>query len=313
MKRRTVRTTSGFTLVELLVVIAIIGILVALLLPAVQAAREAARRTQCSNNLKQIGLAMLNFEDVRKFLPPGGLNATVTAAHNKLGVPAGVQHGWSPFLLPQLEQTGLYDIYRLDLDWRDPLNQKARETQLTVLQCPSAPERNRFDTNTSGGFTWRAAAGDYAPLNGVNTPLYPLGLIDDETNARPQGVLRVNELRILSEITDGTSTTILMGECAGRPSRYLAARKLIAGTYSGASWADRDAEFILHGYDYTGTTSTGPCAVNCTNNNELYAFHSAGAMCVFADGSVRLLSQSVSIRVVAHLITRGAGEPVGGF
>src|SRR5687768_14877758 len=103
---------KAFTLVELLVVIAIIGILIALLLPAVQAAREASRRSQCSNNLKQIGLGLHNFHDVRGYLPPGGLNgATVTPAHKQLNIPANLNHAWSVFILPYIEQDALWDQY----------------------------------------------------------------------------------------------------------------------------------------------------------------------------------------------------------
>jgi len=85
------------------------------------------------------------------------------------------------------------------------------------------------------------------------------------------------------------------------------------GRFSGAGWADRDNEGILHGYDITGTTSGGPCPINCTNDNEIYSFHPNGAMVAMGDGSVRFLSKTVNIRTVARLITRSAGETVGDF
>src|SRR5687768_13524816 len=118
----------AFTLVELLVVIAIIGILVALLLPAVQAAREASRRSSCANNLKQIGLALHNHHDVVGFLPPGSIQvaATPQQVHQELNIPITVNHGWGPLLFPFMEQKNLYDQYRLDLDWRDPVNKPVR-------------------------------------------------------------------------------------------------------------------------------------------------------------------------------------------
>jgi prepilin-type processing-associated H-X9-DG protein len=302
------------------VVIAIIGILVALLLPAVQAAREAARRMQCSNNLKQIGLAMHNFHDTRKFFPPGAIttstSAVARATRKTLSIPDNVVHGWAVFLLPYAEQQGLFDRYRFDLDWRDTPNLPVREFHLPVMTCPSSPGRNRFDTYTVGSFGQiRVAAGDYGVNNGVDgTVLFGLNLVDDETRRRPQGVMRVNELQTFADILDGTSNTMWICEDAGRPSRYVAARRLLSGgRYSGAGWADRDNEYITHGFASTGLTAPGPCAINCTNNNEIYAFHPGGAMCMFGDGSVKIVPTTVDIRIVAKLITRAASEVAGNF
>ena len=164
------RRRPAFTLVELLVVIAIIGILVALLLPAVQAAREAARRMQCSNNLKQIGLALHNFEGVHKFLPPGAVaGSTATDAHNAFRIPTRVEHGWAIFLLPWLEQQGVYDLYDLRRDWRAPQNRTARETDLAVFKCPTTPDRDRVDSESYGGFgTVVSAVSDYGVDNAIN-------------------------------------------------------------------------------------------------------------------------------------------------
>src|SRR5262245_4228022 len=122
MSRRSLpsRRRQAFTLVELLVVIAIIGVLVALLLPAVQSAREAARRMQCSNNVKQVMLAMHHFHDANLVLPPGAVRgATATVAHTKFSLPVNIKHGWAPFILPFMEQKPLADKYRWDLDWTD--------------------------------------------------------------------------------------------------------------------------------------------------------------------------------------------------
>src|SRR5262245_12198705 len=120
----------GFTLVELLVVIAIIAILIGLLVPAVQRVREAAARTQCLNNLKQLGLALHNFHDAHNGFPPAKQTAPST-------------HGWIAFTLPYLEQKALFDLYRFDVNWDDPATNDAsggvNQTSLSVLLCPSAP------------------------------------------------------------------------------------------------------------------------------------------------------------------------------
>src|SRR5262245_45671193 len=126
---------SAFTLIELLVVIAIIAILIALLVPAVQRVRESANRTQCLNNMKQIGLALHSFHDAYKFLPPG----YVTAAMPKLNVPNGVNHGWAVFILPYIEQKDLAAIYRFDKDWSDAVNAPVCAKIVKTFVCPSVP------------------------------------------------------------------------------------------------------------------------------------------------------------------------------
>src|SRR5262249_52782895 len=158
------RKRPGFTLVELLVVIAISGVLVGLLLPAVQKVREAANRMACTNNLKQIGLALHNFADTNAGrFPP----AKVAGPAPQAGGPWPTNHGWGPFLLPFLERQNLYHQYRWDLSFTDQGNQSVVSFHLKDFQCPSA-EPNRFMTSgtfeTYGG---KGACGDYAPSKGV--------------------------------------------------------------------------------------------------------------------------------------------------
>ena len=148
MKLITRRYSSrGFTLVELLVVIAIIGILVGLLLPAVQAAREAARRMACQNSVKNIGLALHNFHDSRKSFPPGRISTRLGLV--ALGVPATPtgtvpSHSWVPFVLPYIEQTAMYDLYNVKVNWVDPsMRPSLSSKHLKIMQCPSA-ETNRM-------------------------------------------------------------------------------------------------------------------------------------------------------------------------
>ncbi|HEX5102953.1 MAG TPA: DUF1559 domain-containing protein [Pirellulaceae bacterium] len=313
------RTSSAvsrraFTLVELLVVIAIIGILVALLLPAVQAAREASRRTSCSNNLKQIGHALHNHHDVHGFLPPGSIQVAAAAqpAHERLNIPLTVNHGWGAFLFPFIEQKGLYDQYRFDLDWRDPLNQPARSQFLAMMNCPSTPDRQRIDNHTQDGFTYSVKPGDYGVMSNVSGgTLYPLGLVDKATDESEAGIMQTNRLQTLADMRDGTSKTIMMVEDAGRHQRFVAKTRRINGRYSGSSCLDHENIMTLHGYDNTGTSTPGPCPLNCTNNNEIYGFHPGGAQVVMGDGAVRMLTAGMPLRLVARLVTRGAGDNGG--
>ncbi len=183
---------TGFTLVELLVVIAIIGILVALLLPAVQFARESARRTQCSNNMRQIGASMHLHHDTMRHLPPGALDAAnLNDAYRRYNVPAGVEHGWAIFIMPYMEQEQLWNMYKLQFDWRAPENREPREVIITTFLCPSSPEGRRLRTFNHATFGQvRAAATDYGVCNGIDGgPLFNLGLIDAQTNAARVGMM----------------------------------------------------------------------------------------------------------------------------
>jgi prepilin-type N-terminal cleavage/methylation domain-containing protein len=301
----------GFTLVELLVVIAIIGVLVALLLPAVQMARESARRTQCSNNLKQIGIGLHSFHESYGSLPPGAVTSSTGIAGRRLNIAGNKIHGWAVFIYPYIEQKNLADQYKWDQNWYDAANKPVREQNVATLICPSSPTPRRLDSSSTSGVTWSAAASDYGINNGVNnTGLNPLGLIDRKTNLKPQGVMRVDEMQKFSEIGDGLSNTFWICEDAGRPTIYRARSQRFSGRFSGASAVDRDNEFILHGFNAAGTSNPGPCPLNCTNDNEVYSFHPGGAMVNMGDGSVRFLSNTTALRIVAALITRDGKENV---
>src|SRR5262249_52996644 len=153
----------GFTLIELLVVIAITGVLIALLLPAVQKVREAANRMSCQNNLKQVGLALQSYHDSAGTFPPGATTKP------KL-------HSWVPFILSYLEQENLSKQYQWDSHWYEPANQPVVAKHLKVMQCPSA-EPNRIHKSKTDGIDWEAAAADYGVLNGVSSALVTVNLI----------------------------------------------------------------------------------------------------------------------------------------
>src|SRR5262245_20722137 len=150
----------AFTLIELLVVIAIIAILIALLLPAIQKVREAANKTRCMNNLKQIGLACYHFENDRGFFPPGGVR-TVVGPCPKLGIPNGMRHGWCIFVLPYIEQSAVYSLYRFDRNWNAAENQAAIKSVIATFVCPSNPESPIANNQANS---------DYAATNGIGGP-----------------------------------------------------------------------------------------------------------------------------------------------
>jgi prepilin-type N-terminal cleavage/methylation domain-containing protein/prepilin-type processing-associated H-X9-DG protein len=298
----------GFTLIELLVVMAVIAIMVALLLPAVQQAREAARRSQCSNNLKQIGLALHNYEGQWRMFP--------TATRSTPAQPIEKQTATLARILPFLEQGTVYNQYNFGVNWYDAPNPMPIQTQIKVYQCPSTPNSSRLDSTlvTANGvsFSGPRACADYAPLEGIGSLLTGTGLVDAQSQGSP-GALQVNFTQSgFADIVDGTSSTLLLAEDAGRPVWYI--RGQIAGTGlipPGAGWADDEQDFFLHGAQGDALASSpGPCAINCHNDGEIYSFHAGVANMLFADGHAKLLSASTDIRIVARLITPRSQEIV---
>ena len=285
----------GFTLVELLVVVAIVAVLVGLLLPAVQKVRAAAARISCSNNLKQLALALHGHESAVGTFPAG----------YRFDPPT---RGFVPPLLPYLEQPNIpYDPSK---NWDHPANLRAAEVQLPVLYCPAAPARlGRFD-GTAPGF--RPAASDYTVYHGINPGYCDLQGWPYYTPIDQNGALTSKPCRLL-DIADGTSQTLLVAECAGRPELWRMGR-CIAGASNNPAWSDPNLEIALDGSD-TLTTGQGQgygrCVMNCTNDNEMYSFHSGGAVAAFADGGVRFLRETVSAKTFAALVTKAAGDVPG--
>jgi prepilin-type N-terminal cleavage/methylation domain-containing protein len=298
---------SGLTLVEVLVVIAIIGILVSLLLPAVQAAREAARRASCQNNLRQLGLALHTYHDVLGTLPP-----------RRIAQPG---HSWIALILPQIEQGNLYQLYRFDLAWSHGDNQAAVKTPIKILICPSAPGGfSRLDTFASGQ---QAAVADYAAMTAIAPIAYTANGMVAPSADRRRGVIATDQGEPLSFISDGTSQTLMMVEDGGRPGHFLRSKRgpdnlgyscgnaaVSGGRVTGAAWADPASDLPLHTFQPDGLSCPGPCFLNCTNNNEPFAFHLSGMNSVFADGSTRILHQNMQLVTFIALTTRAGSEVV---
>ncbi|HXG08887.1 MAG TPA: DUF1559 domain-containing protein [Gemmataceae bacterium] len=322
----TSKRSPGFTLIELLVVIAIIAILIALLLPAVQKVREAAARTQCANNLKQLGLAAHNFHDNYGCIPP---SRTASGGFPYLGVPANAYQGWGVWLLPYIEQDNIWKQWNIKLHFGHANNQPLARNQIKVYNCPSTPNQPRVArdfTHSAGGTTYtitQLGVADYAPMRNVETDLrdrFP-NQIDadlyrlDEARWGPHSYNTGSTIRVRrwASVTDGLSNTILYCEDAGRPQEFVAQKRPSGATTSGAGWADEAAEFGFQGCTPPNDTRPGTVAINCTNDGEPYSFHANGINVSMCDGSVRFISEGIPIRIFARLVTAQAGEVVGDF
>lgn len=327
MYRRCPR--NGFTLVELLVVIAIIGVLVGLLLPAVQSAREAARRMDCSNRMRQMGLAIANYHSAFGKLPRAWWLETPPSHAFNGGV-------WSISILPFLEKQSLFEKFdhsRLPVNEFSADNVRLVQTILPAYLCPSSPgdpelRRYSFD-GTPGGLPLTAsdlAPSDFSPTAGVRG-VYAEHAYDPVPPSGREGAMQVvgpfggTEDGNYAGILDGLSNTFLLGERTGGNQIYSAGRVDPIATaglmgLDGGGWGDLlGGEHWVQGSLHSGLSSPpvgGPCAINCTNarGHGFHSFHVGGSYFLFADGAVKFFTASVDATTFASHITRRNGEVI---
>ena len=306
------RGRRAFTLVELLVVIAIIGVMVGLLLPAVQAAREAARRMSCSNNLKQIGLAFHNYADANKRFPAG-------YAADIRGVQDSREQSlwsWGTFILPYLEQGSLYDQLnpsrvKLHQHLLTPAGLQLLQTPISTYRCPSdtgAPLNNFDDSQYTPDSTGNNYYNRHVTSNGTDriaialsnyvmvantsdstTPLVNVGI-------EPKGVGWQNSKVGFQDVTDGTSNTLMVGERSWRVRNLTVGAANALGfsantCATGTSWSVKSGQLAVIGIGYDG--------INWTANNRqhqtrgFFSNHPGGVQFVACDGSVRFISENI--------------------
>jgi len=295
----------AFTLIELLVVIAIIAILIGLLLPAVQKVREAAARTQCQNNLHQIGLAMHSYEGTYQKLPPGFVSRTATPNGDGLGP----GWGWGAHLLPYVEQDNLFRQINLNVDILDPMHANVRVTPLKVFRCPSDTPANgdTFQVVSETGPLTQLAFANYVACGGTAEVT---GFPDTNTGT----FLRNSGYRI-TDITDGSSNTLFVVErCSKRSPRTT-----WVGAPTGAINPPINPALEDEGPPTFVLTQTGAVSEGRTPNNALdhvedaSSNHTGGVLALFGDGSVRFIRNSISPSAWVGAGTRAGGEVPGDF
>jgi prepilin-type N-terminal cleavage/methylation domain-containing protein len=296
----SIQKRSAFTLVELLVVIAIIGILIGMLLPAVQQVREAARRTACANNIRQIGLALMNYESAQQDFPPGWRTGNNTVFVDEPG------WGWSAYLLPYIEQQNLYDQISFDIGIDDPVHADSIQKQIPIYMCPSDPAPDvidlnvhvdhyhgagghgrPFQTHSHDGEPLMASRSNYSGVFG-NTEI-------DDNPGNGNGAFFANSRVRLRDFTDGLSNTMVVGE-----------RRNDLGT---VSWVGVVPELDEPIARIVGTADHSPNHPD-GHFEDFRSYHPGGINVVLGDGSGHFVGNTIDAQIFQGLATRAGGEIV---
>ena len=297
------RIKRGFTLIELLVVIAIISVLVSLILPAVQQARESARRLQCKNNLKQIGLALQNYHSLLNVFPSG-----YVSLFDGSGNDLGPGWGWGAMILPQLDQGNLQNTINFSQPIEAGVNLAPRTTNVIAYLCPSDTLQPKWSAVTRDaqanptGTICDVSSSDYVGVFGVSEP-----------GINGEGIFYRNSRVSMKDVRDGSAQTFLVGE---RTHTYCQATWV--GSVTGAllyppagSPASPEMQ-VAAGMTLGHTQEGAPNAPDIECNN-FSSRHTGGAHFVFVDGHVQFISKNISRLTFQALSTRNGGESIGEF
>jgi prepilin-type N-terminal cleavage/methylation domain-containing protein/prepilin-type processing-associated H-X9-DG protein len=289
------RCPRAFTLLELLIVVGIIGVLIALLLPAIQSAREHARRAQCINNLLQLGIGMGNYASTHTVLPPGVVNDKGPI----VSLPVGFHHGWTVQILPFIDQANVYRRFDLKESVHAPSNETARSVMISTFMCPSSSRA----WSSNGAISYAGCHHDVeAPIAADN-----------------HGVLYLNSHVRFDDITDGLAQTILLGELTSNETVMLSwasgTRATLRNTGAGLN-SENPLTALYAGIAQLSEADKQAAAARMFEEGTIpvdfvggfSSWHSQGANFAFCDGSVRFIKQTIHQRVYQLLGNRADGE-----
>ncbi|MBL4885116.1 MAG: DUF1559 domain-containing protein [Planctomycetaceae bacterium] len=315
-------TKDGFTLIELLVVIAIIAILVALLLPAVQQAREAARRSSCKNNLKQLGLALHNYHDTHRVFPSGWIGANSSGPHTGMNSPdlTGFNNGfaWGAMSLPFIESSPLYDQLNFSVPLTDSTNARSIATVVSVFQCPSDPKPGTAVITDSVGNSFTLGTSNYMGMFGIRAiDECEIGVgVTATEQCRGEGTFYHNSKVSFRDMTDGTSSTIIIGERTTFYSNLNSKTNPFYGAWIGLipnseEGAERFLGHSSHHPNYALRKDSAGLSIG--DSGDFGSSHTGGAQFVLADGSVRFISTNIDTPTFQNLGQISDGQILGEF